>query len=263
MKKVLFTGCSYTAGIGFDLEKQEPGLWVNLLHQNTLLKDCELINAGIGGRSNAGIFQDTVWNLTRNKIDYAFVSWTSLVRYQMSLGLELYNTDVVFLPNGPMVDHNLNDIKYTKTYLENIRDRFTTLPHDHLEIVNLLFYVNSLLRLATIVGTKIFFINAMCPWDNNYFTKLKNVFPNSYTDFTKKIINIDNRNDEQIFQLYDKIHHEYDQSGNIQSAYWLNLYNSLKSQNIDTNNDGVHPGIKSNKRYFEVLQEHLTQKLKI
>jgi hypothetical protein len=255
MKKILFSGCSYVAGIGFKLEKEEPGLWVNLLYRNTCLKNYNLINCSRGGRSNQGIFQDTVWHLTREHHEYAFVSWTSMPRYELELGLETYSTNATFLPNAPMRDHNINKITYTRQYLESIRDRFTTLAHLHFEILNLIYYVNSLVQLAKLINTKIFFINSICPWDQNYFNRLDNVLPDKYTTFTKHLIGVDNRDDEEIFNLYNKLHNEYDLAGGIQEQFWLNLYDSLRTQKIDVNDDGVHPGINSNQLYFKFLSQ--------
>jgi len=261
MKKVLFTGCSYTAGGGFELAKQEPNLWVNILHSKTFLNEFELHNEAMGGRSNSGIFQDSVDNLTKQHYDLAFVCWTSLFRFEVDLGLELYTTRAVFAPNGPLCDHNLNDVNYSKKYLESIRDRFVTLQTPHLEILNLLIYANSLIRLSKFTGTRIFFINAICPWDNNYFEKLENVLPQSYTEYTKNLININNRDDSEIQKLYNKIHLEYNHAGGIQSNYWLNLYQSLRSLQVDVNADGLHPGIKSNQRFFELINTALEQKI--
>jgi hypothetical protein len=142
MKKVLFAGCSYVAGNGFTLGKEDPGLWVNLLHQNTQLKELELINSSMGGRSNSGIFQDAVWHLVQGNIDVAIVCWTCMPRYEMELGLETYATRSVFIPNSPQRDHNLHNITYSKEYLNKIRDQFTSLAHLHSEILNLVYYVN-------------------------------------------------------------------------------------------------------------------------
>lgn len=261
MSKVLFAGCSYVAGNGFELHKNDPGLWVNLLHQNTQLKNFELINASRGGRSNAGIFQDAVWHLAKGDIEIAFVCWTCMPRYELDLGLETYDTRSVFIPNSPQRDHNLNTISYSKKYLDNIRDRFTSLAHVHREIVNLVYYVNSLVNLAKLANAKIFFVNSRCQWDNNYFQKLENVLPDQYTEFTKKNLNVDTRCDEEIFEIYNKMHREYAEAGGIQESHWLNLYNSLRSQIIDTNNDNTHPGYQSNQLYYKQFSQALTQKL--
>jgi hypothetical protein len=154
----------------------------------------------------------------------------------------------------------LNDVVYNQRYLKNINDRFTALAHPHHEIFNLVRYVNCLTNLAHLVGTKIFFINAMCPWDQDFFSKLSSVLPEAYTEYTKKLINVDNRDDQEILQIYNKMHQQYDSAGGIQENYWLNLYLSLRSLLIDTNDDGVHPGIRSNRLYGKLLTTALSNK---
>lgn len=260
MDKVLFTGCSYVSGAGFALEKDEPGLWVNLLHQNhDYLKHLALVNSAQGGRSNAGIFLDSAWHLARDQYRYAFVSWTSMPRYELELGVETYNTRQCFIPNSPTQDRNLNDITYSRQYLDDVRDRFTSLAHVHGEIRDLVYYVNTLVHLAALQGTKIFFINSICPWDLDYFQQLDGVMPNETTQFTQQIINLDNRDDDEFFSIYRKMHAEYSMAGGIQPSHWLNLYSSLRRARIDTNDDEIHPGFKSNELYFQFLNQALQQ----
>lgn len=262
MSYTLFSGCSYTYGDGFDLLNNQPELWVNLLHKNNpYLKTTQLLNVAMGGRSNAGIFQDTVWNLVNKDCKYAFVEWTSVPRYEFSVGLELYATRAMFSYNCPQRGHQLHDVVYSKSYLENIQDRFVTLIDLHQEICTLLYYINSLIKLAKLTKTELFFINAICPWDNNYFEKLTNVLPNSYTSFTKKLLDTKNRDDGQVFELYEKIHTEYQASGGIHPEYWVNLYQSMCNSRVDYNNDGAHPGIQSNQNYFESFNQYINSRL--
>lgn len=261
MKHALFCGCSYTSGTGFELEAQEPGLWVNLLHQNTLLQQYKLLNAGKAGRSNAGIFEDACYNLLHSECAYAFVEWTSGPRYELELGLELYDTRWVVVPNGPARQHDLNDCSYSTGYLNNIRDRFVTLSHPHYEILNIVCYTNILEKLAKLKHTQIFFINGLCEWDHDYFTRLTNVLPSDYTPYTQKIINVDSRDDVEIFKLYQKIHDQYQSHGGIQQHSWLNLYSSMRSMKIDTNSDNMHPGTQSNQLYFTEFNKKLQEKI--
>jgi len=257
MKHVLFIGCSFTAGTGWELEHKDPNLWVNLLHQNTQLKKYNLLNPSIGGRSNAGIFSDAVYNLTHFDCEYAFVAWTSSPRYELELGLELYTTRHLIIANVPGNQHNLNDCTYTPEYLNKIRDRVVSLAHPHYEILNLVYYVNSLIAIANLKNTKLFFINALCPWDQHYFTKLNNVLPSEYTAYTQEILNVINRADAECEQLYNKIHTQYQEIGGVQETHWLNLYDSLRLHRVDVNGDGSHPGKKSNQLYYEKLSQAL------
>jgi hypothetical protein len=258
MQHTLFAGCSYTAGSGFALEKADPALWVNRLYRDNIhLSTTEILNVGVGGRSNAGIFSDTIYNLLNYNCKYAFVAWTSSPRYEMELGLELYETRHVVAPNSRASRHALNDCVYDPAYLNNITNRLISLPHLHYEIKNLVYYVNSLVKLSRLTNTKLFFINALCNWDTEYFHKLELVMPTTYTKFTQQLINVANRDDNEIFQLYNKIHCEYNELGGIQSDHWINLYESMSSLKHDVNLDGVHPGTKSNQLYSQKFNKIL------
>jgi hypothetical protein len=259
----LFTGCSFTAGNGFELEKDEPALWVNLLHSShPKLNKTQLLNAGVGGNSNADIFKDTVFNLlTQPNTKYLFVEWTSVPRYNLSLGLETYVTQASFMPNVTTKTHNLHEITYPAEYLKEINDRFTSLAHDHNEIVTLVYYINSITRLSQLIDCQVFYINGLCPWDTDYFTKLNNVLPTDYSEYTKKLIQTDTRDDIEIFKLYDKIHNEYSSAGGIHGKHWLNLYSSMRGNRIDVNDDGLHPGIKSNQLYYQQFTQALDSKI--
>lgn len=260
MTYCVFAGCSLTAGTGFALEKNEPQLWVNQIHNN-LFSHTTKLNLGLGGRSNAGIFQDTVTALTLYPVEYAIVEWTSMPRYELELGFELYNTRQFFIPNGPCKDHQLNDIKYSKEYLNSIRDRFVSLAHDCYEIINLIKYVNVIVNLAKITNTKVFFVNGNCTWDSDFFVQKHNVLPTDYTTYTQKLLNISNRDDVEIFQLYKKLHDEFEQAGGVNESLWLNLYSSMVRTQIDVNSDQSHPGIESNNQFAETFSKALTAKL--
>lgn len=255
MSITLFAGCSYTDGAGFALGKDEPGLWVNLLHRNNeILNKTQLLNVSRAGVSNARIFQDTMFNLaTVPDVKYVFVAWTSMPRYEISLGLETYETRQVFIANCEAREHNLHNITYPKKYLEKIRDRWISLANDHYEILNLVYYVNTIVHLCKQLDKQVFFVNAVCPWDDQYFERLENVLPNAYTEYTRQLLDVDTRDDEQIFKLYAKIHNEYADIGGIHHRHWLNLNHSMRSNRIDVNDDNVHPGLQSNRLYHEQL----------
>jgi hypothetical protein len=178
-------------------------------------------------------------------------------RFEIELGLELYNTKCLFAPGKKFVDLEINGMTYPKSYLTKLRDRLLSAIHLHSEIYNLVYFVNSLVKLAELTGTKLFFINGLCPWDNNYFTQLHDVTPNQYTKFTQELLSVNNRDDEEIFALYFKMHTEYNNAGNIQPTYWINLYNSFRSMQVDLNSDNNHPGLESNKIFSDLINSHL------
>lgn len=262
MSVSIFVGCSMTAGDGFEDLKDSDSLWVNLLAKNiSALRQTKIINAGVSGIGNDKIFYNAVKKITEYQPKYAFVQWTGYPRYEFSLGVETYPTRQRFSPVNKVTEYRLHKTFYPENYVKDLKDRFLSLHHPHYGIVQLIEFINTLIKLCTITGTKIFFINGICPWDDGYFVKLDNAMPSSYTHYTQKILNIDSRSDEEIFKLYDKIHSEYQQAGSIQQSYWLNLYKSFLNCKIDTNSDNMHPGVKSNQIYFDFLKESLVNQL--
>lgn len=158
----VFAGCSFTLGKGFDLGQHEPGLWVNLIHKSIpALAETQLINAGESGASNERIFYNASSAIVKYQPKYIFVQWTNYPRYTVLLNAETYSATQYFGFDGSLLDHNLHRVNYTSSYLESIRNRFLSLHHPHLGIVNVIEYTNSLINLAQLTGTTIFFINGL------------------------------------------------------------------------------------------------------
>ena len=274
MSKVVFTGCSFTAGNGWvdmadpdeshKLEcKNHPDLWVNLCAtQIDQLKNLEVVNLGEGGASNSEIFANTVRAIGTfgPGIDTLFCQWTGMPRYNFDIGFELWSTREGLQRVGKS-KHNVNltcGDSWSRKYLDDIFDRFLVLHHLHGEIVKVVEYSSILQKLSQQLGIKLYFVNGICPWDRNYFVKLSGVSPEEYTLFTKKeILNIESRDDEDIFKLYDIMHTDYVQAGGIDLSNWVNLYDSMKQTMLDTNYDNNHPGKKSNQLYFQQVKNFL------
>jgi hypothetical protein len=84
------------------------------------------------------------------------------------------------------------------------------------------------------------------------------VLPEDYTPFTKThILDIESKNDNDIFKLYNIMHDEYNCAGGIDSCDWINLYSSMKDCQIDTNYDKIHPGKISNQQYYQQVSNFL------
>lgn len=273
MKKLVFTGCSFTAGNGWVdappeqsqlIEcKDHPKLWVNLCHaQIDQLNKLELVNLGVGGASNTEIFENTVQAIGNhaNSIDTVFCQWTSMPRYKFSTGLELWITSESIEPNRrSKEDVNLSDgTVWTRRYLDDLLNRLNVLHHLHGEILKVVKYTNILKTLAFNQNIKIYFVNGLCPWDKNYFVRLDNFLPEDLTSFTKSdILNIESRSDSDIIKLYNIMHNDYDNKGGIDPTQWINLYSSMVANKADTNHDNQHPGVKSNQLYFQQIKNFL------
>lgn len=264
MPKVIFSGCSFTAGDGWVDSSRTPDknslyLWTNLCHTRLKkLRDLELINVGQSGASNFEIFQNTVKIISKHagEIDTLFCQWTSMPRYNFKVGLELWDT------SEELYDNHTHDIKlsngeqWSREYIRDLTSRLLVLHHLHWEIVKVIEFSNTILNLAAALNIKhVFFVNGLCPWDQDYFIKLHNVKPESYTPFTKKeILDIDNRSDEDIYKLYSMIHQHYCDAGGIIPDHWISLDKSFFKQAVDTNHDNFHPGIQSNELFYQIVK---------
>lgn len=240
--------------------KEEPVLWVNQLYHKYFAHTTKL-NIGVGGRSNQGIFQDTVKALTSLPVEYAFVEWTNFPRYEVQLGFELYSTRVAFMPNSNLTDHNVHGAKYSSQYLTKIRDRLTALAHPCWDIIDIVSYTNTIINVAKLTKTQVFFINGLCPWDQDFFVRMANVLPSEYTARTQEFLEVETRDDNQSFELYNKLHSHFEADGGIHQDLWLNLYQSMRHNRIDVNLDTVHPGIESNDLYTRLFSQALEQLL--
>jgi hypothetical protein len=262
MSKVVFAGCSFTAGNGWvdtnlhDSLRTEckdfPDLWVNLCYNNiSQLSKLELLNIGHEGSSNTEIFESCIRVMsTEDSIKFLFCQWSSMPRYNFRVGIEPWE-NYIDNPKGN---------EYSKKYIEDLTNRFLVMHHLHGEILKVVHYSNTISNIGKKLGVKVYFINGLCPWDKDYFVQLKgnNVMPESYTKFTKnEILDINNKSDEDIFKLYNFIHNEYAQAGGIDPTQWINLYQSMATTKIDTNYDQIHPGIKSNQLYFQAVKNFL------
>ena len=275
-KKVIFAGCSFTAGVGLvDGElsetnlvksKEHPDLWVNLCYNGIKnLKKHELINVSSPGASNTEIFEYTIDFITKfgKNIDTIFCQWTSAPRYNFQAGFELWNTtEGIDIANWRKHDIRLSDgTVFPRKYLLDLLDRIKVMHHLHWEIVKIVKYSNIISELAKSIGIKnVFHINGLCPWDENYFIELKNSKPSDYTKFTRtEILNINTRSDKDIHELYSRAHQHYRDVGGVDNIQWINLYNSFYNQIIDTNFDKVHPGTKTNQIYYQIISNRLQE----
>jgi hypothetical protein len=270
-KKVLFTGCSFTAGSGWDdhpdpetrltRSKSSKHLWVNILHKNLeVLQNLELINNGVPGASNTKIFENTIQNILNHgeELDTVICQWTSGPRYSFNPGLERWTTEETLGDPKKNYDVKLSDgTVWTRAYLFDLSSRLLVLHHVHWEILKIVRYSNILQNLAKkYKNLKLYFLNGLCPWDADYFTKLEHVLPVQYTEFTKKyVLQIEHRNDEDIYYLYNKIHQDYNNEGGICKWHWINLYNSFKDNRVDVNFDDNHPGVQSNIFFSEMIAD--------
>jgi hypothetical protein len=258
----VFCGCSFVEGIGLNLEKLDPNLWVNIFHQSTKqLSTTKLINAGVGGANNEEIFLSALNSIINNPgCQYLFVAFTALKRLRVNPSVEIYNTDI-FLGNGSQIrDVHINPkITISGSYVENIRDRFFDLTHLHYDILKIFRYTKLIEQTARKFNIEVFFINSIMPIDKNYFVPVvkSSRTPRDTTPLTQDLLNAKTRDDEEYFQIYDRIHLDYKNTGSL-LCNWLNLDQGFKTNfYLDKSNDNMHPGPVSNQEFAKFMTEKI------
>ena len=263
MKCSVFTGCSYTEGIGLEEQSQDPNLWVNRLHNSTNA-NTKLINLGKSGATNIEIFQNSILALTEYPCENLFVAWTDLLRCKINPGVELYSTNIFWSQASECIDIAVNpNISYSSNYLNSVRNRFFDLRHAHHEIVNVLKYTNIINRICNQLGVRAFFINSLIiDYDNEYFDRKDICVPSDATALTQTHLNANTRDDQEFIQLYHKIHNDYANTGGLPPVCtWLNLYQSFRSNfYIDQGTDNLHPGPKSHRAFADWLIQNFSNK---
>lgn len=257
--KLLIAGCSYATGCGLPGEKDNPKIWANQLAQK--LNATSITNVARNGDNNHKIFLETISAMIKNRYDMIIVSWSVIGRFNFHVGLEPY-------PVGTLLtdSHNVNIIggqTITGKWLAETGDRLRKLHNDHWDLLELVKYVNVLAHLQQSVGGKIFFVNGIGSWSDQYFVKKQIQLPSDLDSYTYDLLNADLRDDEEVFKLYNMIHQHYDEYGGIQENLWLNLYQSLLRIKIDSvSSDDPHPGLLSQDLFSDFLYERIIDKIK-
>lgn len=263
MINTIFIGCSYTEGVGLEHESKDKNLWVNIFH-SAVLNDTQLVNLGLRGSTNTEIFQRSIEAILKNNCQYLFVQWTGLQRWKLNPSVELYNTEI-FISSSNIISHDIQinpGITYSKKYINDVKNRFLDLQHEHYDIVRVLGYSKIIKQLCDQFGIVPFFINGLIPVDKGYFDHLQSVgrVPSDTTSYTQQQLNMNTRNDDEYFMLYDKIHKDYAELAFTQN-HWLNLDLSYQKYfYVDPAQDDLHPGIESNLIFAKHLIENFRER---
>ena len=259
-KKALIVGCSLTAGFEMYEEKdtglssrynpRHPRIWATQLMSQ--LGNFEIHNLSEPGVNNNWIFMKAMTELAQTHYDLVLIQWTFLDRIYLPVGLELYHTHTMLA--GEKDVNLVSKVKLSAPWLRDVGRRLQLLNNHHWDILNLVKYVNILKSFQDLRHGKVCFVNGAVNWSRDYFTKKQISFPSELSQFEREMIDSDNRDDEETKAIYDMIHNQYSNSGSCQFENWLNIYDPLLTQKIDSiaPND-IHPGYISQDFFAEML----------
>jgi hypothetical protein len=227
---VLFTGCSITAGVGLDNEKLDEYLFCNQIVKNLeKLQNHPIINDARCGFSNEEIFKSTARRLLTDDLDYIFVCWTGIPRWN-------------FWPDS----NNLSKMQ-SLTAGENIPflslyTELASMTSDYSQFRDVILYSNILLEMSKLKNCQIFFINCLVPIRVDWAISclISDVtLENNQIKITELLGTFDL---DHISQL-DLLKEDFVKQGDVLLDHWLDISERVNILfGADIGNDGSHPG---------------------
>lgn len=246
--KMTFVGCSFTVGVGLEYEKSDQGNYANIVGKT---HDSLVTNLSVGGNSNYNIFISAINELIENEPDYLIVQWTALNRLWLYPGPDTF----LYLDFDVKQDFQYRDIVFSKKELQKFSDIFHLLNHDYHNIITLVDYCKII--NAVTKNTKIIFINGLVPWTSDLFNSASINDPFAkFGNFTKEILDFENREDSELHTLFSNIH---DKLMQLDTTQWVNLIDSMARSQIDYGSDAAHPGYKSHELYATMINDYLKE----
>ena len=249
--KVAFTGCSMTRGDGFDMACLAPEIWPNIISQ---VFEFDSENLSISGASNLRIFQTASTAILSKKYDLVFCQWTVLDRLWLSPGPDVW----YFLTGDGKDSFEYCDVKLNQQEKTDLERMITQLNHDYQNIIELVDYVNVLEDLARYHQVKIAHVNGMVPWQSDLADENTANDFSTMSEYTRQLLNFDNRDDTEIQQLFLKLHKKFTQ---MNPQHWINLFDSFQSQTVDVGPLGYHPGPRSHVSMGNLVRNYLKKGL--
>ena len=247
MINVCFNGCSFTWGSGFNSYERNLYVYDQLISEHY---NWNSINIAEKGSSNYRIFLRTAESIQQNKYDFIFTQWTGLNRIWLSPGPETF----YFSNDEEYTDYRYRDIYINSRTKKKLNNLLLILNHDYQNILDLVGYCNILENLARANSTRLIFINGLVPWQNDLIKSIGIDLSLSLSDYTKSILDFDNRTDEEITKYFNVLQQKL---STINRNIWVNMFDSFQVNSVDVASEGHHPGIKSHKWMADKIIDYI------
>lgn len=245
--KACFNGCSYTQGAGFDITEREQYVYDRLVTKNY---DWDSTNISQPGSSNYTIFMRSAEVLLQNQNDILITQWSGLNRIWLSPGPETF----YFVNDEKFPDYSYRDVYINSRTKKKLNELLLILNHDYQNIIDLVTYCNTLEKLAEATSTQLIFINGLIPWQDDLVSPFNNDLASTLSDYTKSILDFDNRSDNEIIEYFLKLQK---QLSTLNKDIWVNLFESFQKNTHDIAPEGHHPGIQSHKWMADKIIDYI------
>ena len=127
---------------------------------------------------------------------------------------------------------------------------------EYQNIIDLVQYTKILSQLAKTSQTKLVFINGLVPWKNDLIKDTGDNLSLSLSDFSKSLLDFDNRDDNEIIKFFFQLQNCVKQ---LDQSLWVNPWNSWFDNIQDFGPLGHHPGPKSHQWMADLVSEHFSK----
>ncbi len=249
MKNVCWNGCSFTVGEGFSESIRDSYIYDRLISKEFNFKST---NIAVSGSSNLEIFKRTAQIIYNNNFyDIIFVQWSALNRIWFRPG-----PDCCFFLN----DERYPDFRYRDIYLNaptktKLKETLLLLNHDYHNILDLIDYCCAIECMAKTANVKVVFINGLVPWTKELSQPLDHSDLNkSLSDYTKFLLDFGTRDDPEIVAFFQQLQQKFSL---LNKDLWVNLFESMHNNTLDTGPQGHHPGILSHRATADKISQYL------
>lgn len=214
----------------------------------------DYVNLARTGWGNQWIFRDTVEELSRNQYDLVIVQWSAIGRVNLNIGFEAYQTTSRLTPD---TDYNLVNHRTVRGawLYDNILKNVEKVRNPFWDILDVGRYAGTIKRLHG----NVWFVNGLCDWPAGFFTRHHDAKPDSLGAYTREILQVTERDDDEIDRLYNFMHDQFSQSEGF-SDNWINLYHSLHAMKVDdAAPDDLHPGPASQKLFAKLILAEISK----
>jgi hypothetical protein len=248
-KKILFVGCSFTAGTGFPNDKLTKHHWPYLVSEHF---DCYCYNAGIGSSPNEEIFYRTIEITANQSFDLVVIMWSSIGRRWAYYSDPNIDNFTIIHPGPAGWKSNSTEVKdFHKLYLTYFNNQYVSLKQWLDQIICMQGYFKHKKQLYTFVKG---FDNLISDFDNfkTYTHELKDL-----PDTIKKLLDFENNPD---YYLINKIEHIQNLIHQVDTSNWIDFENfSFIKSRVDLADDNQHPGIITNQNFSLKLISHINE----
>lgn len=255
--KIFYAGCSFTANSGFDEDRRPDHHWPWLLSKAL---EVQQINLAVGGCSNEEIFYRCLEYFSVSKPKLAIVMWSSLSRkwvYQSQNNVDDYTIMNMAHVHGLGTQGLNKDHSAVKEYAKL---HYAYFDNHYVEIKRWLLQILALEHTAKDLGVEIIFVKGF----ENFLRDFSAITYDASRGFVnirpeiKDMLDFDRRPDDYIWQ---KIQDIQNLMGMIDRKLWIDFdAYSFRGNQVDVADDGVHPGIQTNRDLVDRLLAHLTQR---